>query len=517
MGRNEDRIRKTFLGAAVLLVWLGTGTEAATASTDPCHGQPPSAPVVCIDHEDPKEVFVRLPNGTTRRPHEGSVAVPTGKDISVVVFDTQTALFTYEASTSPIELKTLEELQKFTGSFGSYLLEAATRASGGPKAVTDPLARAGEVPQPCGGWSSAQRQEWTAGVTEARSLLERLTPLEASRGKLADALREVQQILFWARRYAETIEDDEPVGRSQLQQAFSDGRLQSYEELIAAYEKLEELRSTIDEARSMIDRLRDTAERLNHPQECAGSAGYLGTLAGVLETSVEEYDKLIADREKVLQEAAAIEAFGWKLLQSKDFWKSPKPVEVDFDTGQKLNVVVKRSGDARLARARSNKKPFELTLKILPDNVVRPAVSLALLHTDKAVFPEFGTEKKDDGQFEIIEKDLSDRRVAYALGLSLTFRGLDSRDRGGDWVYWPVELYLNPSDDDRALGVGQGISWKALKLSAGVMWTRHKKLAEDLALGDLLAAEGGLKTEDSYGSPEVYVGISITGWAPFKK
>lgn len=549
MRQRESRQESIYRLGFLLLALLAAPAQAR----NPCDWtQPVSQPVVCIDHEEPEKVTIRLPNGADRSPQKGSVSVPTEKPFTVVVYNTQTALFTYAASNEPIELKTLEELQKFTGGLGSYLLEAA-KSLGGPLEVSDVAAVQRLIPEPCTSWEDPQKKAYRDSVDAAGDLLQKLNPLASAQNRFAVTLREIQQTIFWTRRYAETIEDQSPVGRDKLEKAFdAEGRLKAYNELTTIYNDLEALRPKIDAAPLLIPELRALAAELSSAQACARVAqecetksetsetsetsectaakkeckaaqqcdpiaGYLGTLANNLEERVELFDELVNEREKILRDTAAVEAFGWKLLQSKTFWQSLKPIKLDFDTGQKLTVAVKRSDEARLARAKTKKKPFETTVKLLPDNFVRPAVSLALLYADKAEFSEFGTKKIDEGLFEVVEKDRVDRRAAYALGLSLTFRGLDQRDQGGHFAYWPVELYVNPSDSDRALGVGQAVSWKFLKLSVGVLWTRHKELGDGLALGDLLAAEGALKTRDSYGSPEFYFGISVTGWAPFKK
>jgi hypothetical protein len=61
-------------------------------------------------------------------------------------------------------------------------------------------------------------------------------------------------------------------------------------------------------------------------------------------------------------------------------------------------------------------------------------------------------------------------------------------------------VHPHPPSSDRALGVGPALGWKALKLGVGALWTRHETPAGD----------------QTYGSPKLYLSLSVTGWEPFK-
>jgi len=96
---------------------------------------------------------------------------------------------------------------------------------------------------------------------------------------------------------------------------------------------------------------------------------------------------------------------------------------------------------------------------------------------------------------------IQDRRFTWGLTLSLAPRALTPASlRASGWAFWLPELTLNPSTSDRALGLGAAAGWKALKLGAGALWTRHETPAGD----------------QTYGSPKLYVSLSVTGWEPFK-
>jgi hypothetical protein len=186
---------------------------------------------------------------------------------------------------------------------------------------------------------------------------------------------------------------------------------------------------------------------------------------------------------------------------------------VGWDEAQNLTVTASRKKDPELARVDSERKPFDQKVKLLPNRAWRPQVGIALLYTDAATYPEYGTQKNGD-QFEVVVKDTIDRRASYGLGLAMTFRGLDRRIDGG-WTLWPVEVLFNPSDSDRAVAAGFAVSWKAIKLSAGTIWNRRKVL-DGIDTGQLLPTSDALVLRDSYGSPEFYIGVSVVGWAPFR-
>jgi len=79
------------------------------------------------------------------------------------------------------------------------------------------------------------------------------------------------------------------------------------------------------------------------------------------------------------------------------------------------------------------------------------------------------------------------------------------------------ELMVGANTDEPVFGVGAGFSlWKVLKFSVGGAWVRHKVL-DGQRVGDFLPDDGSLNTRDAWGSPQVYVGVSVIGWPPFVK
>jgi hypothetical protein len=157
--------------------------------------------------------------------------------------------------------------------------------------------------------------------------------------------------------------------------------------------------------------------------------------------------------------------------------------------------------------------PVTVKTTVRPDWLFRPALGVSLLRATDAKYPTYGAKEVADG-FEVVENGVQDSRVDWALMLSFAPRGLDWRDSNGFAVWLPT-LLVNPSDSVSALGFGLGLSYKALKLDAGFIWTKHPVL-DDQIVGQHLGAAEDLRTETGYGEGKFFVGFSIVGWAPFK-
>jgi hypothetical protein len=477
-----------------------------------------SRTVVCIDQTAPKgqRVTLHLANGAPRSLSEDrEVEAPIKEELAVEVCNTQTALFDYSVTTKAVDLGTLAELQSFTKGAKAYLAEAATSLGGAALAMAPAPSEVelqAEVLTPACSWSADQAAAYTRIESDYRAV----NPMAILSG-LAGFMDQIGSLSFDARRYAQVVDVEESElrdvdreARARLSAAMSDGRLELYAEMSDLYSKLPGL---IQQATSLPGRARSLASSLG--SDCMLQASNLRRWADSAEAFVKATtDSKFADtRDKALDAALTLESEIRNLVCSCPAWQAPAPIKVKWDTAQKVSVAVTRKKAPELARATTDKKPLDLDFTLTPDRAWRPQVSLALLYTDSAEYASYGTKKVGD-QFEIVQKDVSDKRASYGLGLATTFRGLDHRATKG-WAFWPIEIYLNPSDSDRALGAGIAVSWKGLKVSVGGLWTRHKVL-DGLELGQMLASDDDFKTRDSYGQAELYVGISVVGWQPFK-
>ena len=122
-------------------------------------------------------------------------------------------------------------------------------------------------------------------------------------------------------------------------------------------------------------------------------------------------------------------------------------------------------------------------MTVLPDWLARPALGLAMLHSEESEFPKLATRAAGE-RFEVIGSDWQDSRFTYGLTLGLTWRFLDWRATDGA-ALWIPEFTINPTSDIRAVGVGIAFSWwKIVKVGTGLLWTKHK--AFDRRAGDFL-------------------------------
>jgi hypothetical protein len=232
-------------------------------------------------------------------------------------------------------------------------------------------------------------------------------------------------------------------------------------------------------------------------------------------TLVASARKALDESQKALELVRTLERAVLDGVGASSTWTSA-PFPITLQKGRKVTLKITPKPIAAIASAGRYPK-MDVAFTLLPQWKIRPAVGLSLLWADGATYPTFGTSKTSvmvDGmavdRFEIVEKDLEDRRANYGLDLGLTSRALCSEKGNCPWL----DVIVNPSDDVRALGLGASYNFGIFKLGGGVLWTKHKEL-DGQSLGDLLEADGDLKTRDSYSGEEFYVSISVIGWQPF--
>ena len=143
------------------------------------------------------------------------------------------------------------------------------------------------------------------------------------------------------------------------------------------------------------------------------------------------------------------------------------------------------------------------------ESIVRPSLGLTLLYANQATYAsEFGVELRN-GTSMVVETDQRDDRTNWALTLGLTPYFLD-------WNEWAItpQFHLTPTGNVKAFGIGGAVGYSFLHFSVGALWTKHKVLT-DLETGDVVLPGTELKTEDTYGSPRLFFGISVRGIPPF--
>jgi hypothetical protein len=513
--------RALVVAVGMLLAFV---TDAA-AKPSSCQ-KVPNGVVLRVDHSDGT---LKIYRNSQSDPAEdgGKVFVPIGKPVTLEVCGTNTALFTYGTKKEDIELKTLEEIQAFTGALGPYLL-----AAGQALAPTRPSLSVGDTT----GTGPQQDDPKICPVLENRyrALANEVGNVETSRQPVAQALLninssidELATVELAVRAFAEKLDPEidqlqEPL-RQKIAAAVPNDRLSAYSDLLTAYTTLEKIPGLEQASARLRDEVRDISEKAaaSCPQLSVQIGDGLAEV-GIYLDGVDAVAALAreawADRNANFDAALALESFARNLLNAKPVWSDPEPFKVEWDKGKTVTITITRREDPVLARVNATQKPLEVTVQVLPDRVFRPSVGLALLYTKDAVFPTYGTKAVpgvETGEVSIVEKDQADERFSYGLTLGMTWRFLDWRQSSG-WAVWLPELTINPAEDKRGFEVGVGVSYKMFKLGAGVGWTKHSVL-DGQNVDDVLPDDGSLKTEDVYGKPKVYLSFSVIGWPPFKK
>ena len=236
-------------------------------------------------------------------------------------------------------------------------------------------------------------------------------------------------------------------------------------------------------------------------------------LAGDVKKIENQASTILKNSQSILTGSTKVEAFARIVAYADGTWH--KCVQVPKRDGIKLTVKATRRTDPELIRYSSDKEDHTAVIAVVPSIGFRPSVGLSFLWVDDAIYPEYGTKEVSNG-FEIVQASTRDARAQFGLTMGVTYASVDHRHRKGRWALWLPELMVSPSTDDPAFGAGVGVSWRAFKLSVGGMWVRHKVLV-DQSVGEIVGAAGALQTRDSYGSPQLYFGVSLIGWPPFVK
>jgi len=210
-------------------------------------------------------------------------------------------------------------------------------------------------------------------------------------------------------------------------------------------------------------------------------------------------EKTLTEGPDLLAFARRTEELGKVILDTKSQWAGD-PMKLEWDHGKKLTLTIAGRELPELKAVPSELKPREAQVTALPDWTVRPGVGLSLVCSPKSTFPKY-TVTGTGADATVTESGTQDSRLTYGLTLGLTWRGIDWRS-GNGWSVWLPELTLNPSSDVKALGLGVALSWRVIKLGFGTLWTKHQRV-------------DGTKVVDTYSGNKPYVSISIIAWQPF--
>lgn len=453
------------------------------------------------EYKDTKGDWKRLAGGATIR-------VPAGKTV-VLVTGTNTAVFDYQFSTEPVDVPEAKALNAFLESFGPYAVDILRTGREATFAEVAGIDRDLLV---------ALEKALVALDREIDGVRQRRTQvLGAYAESEAQSLRQAVAAICSSREGCVSLFDGLT---SSLLEKYGDVE----SKLIAVLGKRDAM-----EAAALRPELDNEKQLASLEREGASSDSRHDAVAALIESRqarvafeqdlkslVSSARKALDDSQKVLELVRTLERAALDGLEALPTWTSP-PFPISLQKGRKLTLKITPKPIATIASAGRLPK-VDLAFTLLPQWSIRPTVGLSLLWADGATYPTFGTAKTsvmvDDtavDRFEIVEKDLEDRRATYGLDLGLTARKLCTESGNCPWL----DVIVNPSDDVRALGLGASYNFGILKIGGGVLWTKHKELAGDLAVGDLLESEGALKTRDSYSGEEFFVSLSVIGWEPF--
>jgi hypothetical protein len=195
--------------------------------------------------------------------------------------------------------------------------------------------------------------------------------------------------------------------------------------------------------------------------------------------------KALKDSAGVLEAARRVEALAKAVLSARPEYRFP-PFDLAWNESRSLKLRAAPTRDSTLSDF-ATLPARDADVKLAPLWPLDVGLGASLLFSPDSTWQ--GPSGIQDGRF------------TWGLTLSLAPRALTPASlRANGWALWLPELTLNPSTSDRALGLGAAVGWKALKLGAGALWTRHETPAGD----------------QTYGSPKPYVSLSVTGWEPFK-
>ena len=225
----------------------------------------------------------------------------------------------------------------------------------------------------------------------------------------------------------------------------------------------------------------------------------------------KQWSEIRAEFSSILAAAREADELVRLVSSAKGTWKS-RVFKARWDAGYALSLhAVPLQGMESVAPPPP--KPFLASL--VRKNTVHLTAGFALLYSPDSLFD----------QYEVVEDDVTaeqtialagenDQRITEALILGMTMDRLDWRATNG-FAIWIPQLVLSPTTDVGALGVGAGVSYRIVGLSAGAVWHRQDVLIRQ-EVGDVLATGETLHVRSNaydWEQPRWYVSLSVT--APF--
>lgn len=418
-----------------------------------------------------------------------AVRIPSGRPVKVSLVNSNSALYSCKVSQETIAVPELDTLKKFLTATGGYLplIARGIAGSGGPgipaittldqaaRGVEDQLAALDSLVDGSTGLQRARRR-----VVSSLSVM-RLTPNSVDSG-VPDSLRR------WFKDSGRCVDDCD--------------NLTYPAELLAAFDSLQGTVQQLKRANARAKPLEARAlpEDLPRIKESLKAASDLLSAA----------EKALTSSQTVLLDAYSLERIAVRTMKASST-VACDIVDVSWDEGKRLTFNISPLAGDEL-KPIATRETYEYKMDVLPRWKVRPTLGLTFLMAPRAEYPKYAASQADN-TFRIVENGSQDSRFTYGLTLGLTYGPLDRRTTSG-WAVWLPELIVNPLDDVKAVGIGAGVSYGIVKLGFGRLFTRHTVL-DDQRVDDRIPSAGDLRTRDTFGSGEWYVGIALIGLPPF--
>ena len=226
-------------------------------------------------------------------------------------------------------------------------------------------------------------------------------------------------------------------------------------------------------------------------------------------TIEQRAERALSDFEPLVASAYHAEHLVGLVANACSFWNAGS-AQGTLTKGREVKIEVAPRAEVELARL-ADRPATEFVVLVQPQSFIRPAIAIAAVAAPQARFPTYDTRDVPGGA-QIYESGTRDRRFALGGTLGFTWPLLDQRETRGV-ALWVPEILVTAGDLTGA-GIGSAISFGMVKLGAGALWVRHDAL-RGVGVGDVVADKSGLRVEEGYGKPKLFLSLSVFDWAPF--
>ncbi len=345
----------------------------------------------------------------------------------------------------------------------------------------------------------------TLSPAEGRSLPALAKNLTSEQQDLKGAVNAIDKIIDHARdlefRVVEAISQmaRDPAKTSGIVNGFADcgnpGSPSGLSHLRGCKDTLDELEELPGKLNALADALKKVEDNLD-PNTIDDSAVELVKAA---REQRRGFPKLVGSAQQLSQ---------WvqRVRDAKTSADGPAKIRPKWDEGVLVVVTITPAAVGELG---SMGRGATFKLKLLPLAGPRLSVGASLVYAPNAIYPSYAEVAQEDGSRVIAEGKILDRRLLWGVTLSATWSRFDDRDDSGLALFLP-ELLISPDEDGLAVGLGTAASWKAARVSTGLLWAK-RPILEGQTVGMVLGEGQALKVREGYsfGAPTWYLGFGL--------